>query len=145
MTFDIGAVMDELATACRTISGLNTAAFPPSTVTTPLAYVSLPPAVKYEATYADGGYEGAADVCPPAIEAKLYVHVLLDMAGTGAGARDTVLAYVNPDGPRSIVAAIERGTYSVDRVVVTTCELGEITYAGAGPYLLASFEVEIGD
>lgn len=137
---NLSTTADEIATALQVIPGLNTAPHPPSTVTLPLAWVSLPSRLEYVATYADGDDDTAH-----AVSTKIAVNLFLPLVGTTRPARDALFAYLDGAGPSSIPAAIEGGTYTAaDRVVVVSCELGEITYAGSN-YLLASFEVEIGD
>jgi len=129
---DIEAVMDEMATALRTIGSLQgrTFAYPPDSVTPPAALVGYPE-IDYQQSYQRG-----LDIL------KFPVWVVVS-TNTDRAARAALGPYLAGSGSTSVKAAIDGGTYTECDVAVVTD--GRVTSVRISDieYLAAEFTVDI--
>lgn len=135
MTFNLGAIMDEVATVLATVDGIDRAfAYPVDTVTPPAAVVTYPsaPGIQYQQTYG----QGMTSV--PDLEAHLIAYRVTDRA-----ARDTASAWTANAGAESVVAKLESHAWtSCDVVTVTGAEFA-IQQVGSQEFLDVIFHLDI--
>ena len=128
---NLADVMDEVAAALGTITGLRVHAHPPGQVHPPAAVVSYPETYTFDGTYGRG-----------MDRLTLPVVVVVGKA-SDRGARDALAAYADGSGARSVKAVVEAGTYTAcDTAVVTGAEFDVVTIGGQD-YLAALFTVDI--
>lgn len=128
---DLKAVMDELAAQVDTITGLRVHPSPPDTISPPAAVVTYPGVLTFDATYQRG-----MDRMDPSV-------VVLVGRVSNAAAHKLLSAYCAGDGPQSLKAVIEAGTYTAfDTVRVTEINFDMISI-GAIEYLAATFTLDI--
>ena len=128
----LDAVMDEVARALATITGLRVFAYPPPTLSAPAGYVSYPTSIDFDETYRRG-------------EDRYTDLPIVLVAGkpTERSARDTVAAWVAGAGPKSVKAAMEAWAWTTcDDLTVTSCEFDVEPIAGV-PYLAAMFKATV--
>lgn len=129
----LGEVMDEVAAAVKTITGLQEVyPYPPPTLTAPSGYVVYPESVNYDGAYGRGEDQFT----------DLGI-VLAVGKPTEISARDTVAAWASGDGPHSIKRALEAWSWTTcDDLTVTSCEFITDTVADV-PYLAAMFKATV--
>lgn len=128
---DLAAVMDDLGVALETIPGLRVFPYWADRITPPAAVVGWPEPLTYDSTLRRG-----------ADQVELPVMVLVGKVDARTS-RDTVAAYADGDGERSVKAVLEAYTPTAfDSVRVTRCEFGVMTVAGTD-YLAATFYLDI--
>ena len=131
---DLAAVMEEIATSVRGVSGLagRTFAYPPPTVTGLAGIVSYPDRIDYDQTYGRG-----MDMIR-----DLPVLIVVGKA-TDRTARDRVAQYAAGSGALSVKAAVEADPHtSFDDIRVTSCEFDVVTIASVD-YISALFRMDI--
>lgn len=128
---DLGAVMDDLGTALATIDGLRVFPYWADRITPPAAVIGWPEPITYDSTMVRG-----------ADQIELPLMVLVGKVDSRTS-RDTVSAYADGSGARSVKTVIEaHSPTSYDSCRVTRCEFGVITVA-AVEYLAATFYLDI--
>lgn len=129
---DLGAVMDEVATALTQITGLNVFAYPVGTLTAPAGYVSYPQSIDFDETYGRGS-DRFTDL----------PIVLVVGKPNEKSSRDKVAAWGSGDGPESLKRQMEEHTWTTcDDLTVTSCEFDLEMIAG-NPYLAAMFKATV--
>jgi hypothetical protein len=125
------SVMQELAAAADVIDRLNCFWWPPDSVSPPVFLVSLPESIDYHSTYGRG-----MDVMT--LDAYLLVGKADDRASV-----TQIASYCDGSGDKSIIQALERGTYTAcDEVTVVKVEF-EVVTVGAADHLGAHFTINI--
>lgn len=128
---NLADVMDEIAVALGTISGLRVTAYTAQRINPPAAWVEWPDGLDYDAAMGRGSDR-----------MTLPVRVAVG-AVDSRSARDQLAAYVDGSGASSVKAAVEaHSTAAYDSARVTSVEFGVIPVAGV-EYLAASFSVDI--
>lgn len=130
---DLAAVMDAIATQLDTIAGLRVHPHPPDSIHPPAAVVTYPDSYDFDQTYARG-----------ADRLELPVVVLVGKVSERS-ARDTLAAYVNGSGAKSIKAVVESGTYTAFDTVRVTGASFDVIGVGSPEtqYLAATFVLDI--
>lgn len=135
MTFDLGAIMDEVASVLGTVDGIDrTFAYPVESVTPPAAIVTYPnaPGIAYMQTYGQG------ETSIGDLEAHLIAYRVTDRV-----ARDTAAAWTANAGAQSVVAKLESHAWtSCDEVTVTSAEFA-IQTVGSEQFLDVIFHLDI--
>lgn len=135
MTFNLGAIMDEVASVLATVDGIErTFAYPVETITPPAAVVNYPAAagINYMQTY----HQGETSI--PDLEAHLVAYRLTDRV-----ARDAASAWTANSGDESVVAKLEAHAWtSCDSVTVTAAEFTLMT-VGSEQFLDVIFHLDI--
>jgi hypothetical protein len=128
----LARVMDEVALALQTIPGLKTVfAYPPPTLTAPAGYVTYPERMAYHQSY----QRGTADIIGLPI-------VLVVGKPTDRRVRDRIALWSAPDGPGSVIAALEDWEWkSCDDVTVMGAEFDIETIADV-PYMAVIFTAD---
>lgn len=128
---NLSDVMDELAAALDTITGLRPIAYPDGQVNPPCAVVALPTELDYH-----GAYQGRMQ--------RLTLPVVVLVSGSVPRvARDALAAYCNSSGASSVKAVLEAGTYTaMDSVTVTGVTFDVYSY-NAVDYPAAIFDLDI--
>lgn len=125
-------VMDEVASALRTITGINVFEYPPAVLYGQSGYVSYPQSIDFDETY-QRGQDQFTDLPIVLVAGKPY----------DKSTRDTIAAWAAGDGPRSIKAAMERWSWqSCDDLTVTSCEFTAETIGGV-PWLAVLFKATV--
>lgn len=128
---NLANVMQELAERLDTIAGLRVHGHPPDKISTPAAVVTYPDTYNYDETYA----RGMDRLELPVVVLVGKVHLL--------SARNTIGAYADGAGAKSVKAVLEAGTYTqFDTVRVTGVTFDIVEVAGV-EYLGATFTVDI--
>jgi len=128
---DLASVMDEVSGRLDTIAGLRCYPYPVATVTPPAAVVSYPDTYTYDATYGRGMDRMSLPVV-------LVVGKVSDRA-----ARDTLGAYCDGSGTKSVKQVLEGGTYTAfDSLRVESIEFDVVSIAGVD-YMAGVFTVDI--
>lgn len=128
---NLAEVMQELADQLDTIAGLNAFGYPADTISPPAAMVDYPDGIEFDATYG----RGSDTMVVP-------VYVAVGKASDRA-ARDTLGAYADGAGAKSVKQVLEAGAYEAfDTCRVSGAEFAVIT-VGAVDYLAAKFTVDI--
>jgi hypothetical protein len=130
---DLGDIMDGLATALATISGLQVYGYPPDSVTTPAAVVALPDTITYDDTMARG-----------ADRITIPVHVLVGKVSDRSAAA-ALAGYLSGAGTSSVKAAVESDATlggAADTARVTEASVSVMTVAGVD-LLAASFSIDV--
>lgn len=128
---NLANVMDELATALRTIAGLRVFPYDADAVQANAAIVGWPETITYDQTMG----RGSDKVVIP-------MWVLVARLDQRSG-RNALAAYMDGAGTKSIKAAVDGGTYTAcDSVRVATVSPVAITSGGV-EYLAAAFDIEI--
>jgi hypothetical protein len=128
----LDAVMDEVAEALETFTGLNVFSYPPATLSAPAGYVSYPLSIDFDKAYQRG--EDQYTDLPI---------VLLAGKANDKSARDKVAAWAAGDGPGSVKRALEsRSWLTCDDLTVTSCEF-DLEQVGQVPYLAAMFKATV--
>lgn len=118
----LSAIMDGLAAALRTISGLRVYAHVPDNLAPPAAIVQLPRSIDYDLTWGRG--------------ADVYTIPVLALVGSASdrASHANLAAYLDADGLTSIKAAIEAdvtlGGVVDDARVSRADGVGAYTFAG---------------
>lgn len=129
---NLNLVMDEVAQALKTLTGLNVFPYPKSSVTPPAGLVSYPEKIEYDQTYRRGKDRIRA------LPVWLVVGKVDDLSS-----RDKVAGWCAGSGPQSVKATLEAVRYSsCDVLVVTSCDFDTVTIADID-YLAAMFELDI--
>ena len=123
MSFAIKDVMDSLATASATATGLVAYAYPPDAVTAPCIVVGYPSSIDWAVTF-----EAQSGVFP--------VWVLVGRTGDGLAVRDTISDYVC--GLSGLVKALG----AVDGAAVQDSDIGTTEIAGVA-YQSIRLNVEV--
>jgi hypothetical protein len=135
MTFNLGLIMDEVASVLGGVDGIDrTFAYPVDTVTPPAAIVTYPsaPGIRYMQTYGQG------ETSIPDLEAHLIAYRVTDRV-----ARDTASAWTANAGTESVVARLEAHTWtSCDSVTVTGSEFA-VQQVGSEQFLDVIFHLDI--
>lgn len=128
---NLADVMDQVAERLDTVEGLRCYAFPPDSITPPVALVDYPEAYDYDATYGRG-------------MDRITLPVWLVVGRPAAAAtRDLLGAYADGSGARSVKAVLEAGTYTAfDAVRVMSVEFDPVT-VGNTVYMAAQFSLDI--
>jgi hypothetical protein len=125
-------VMDEVAKALESITGLRVTPYPPESVSPPAGYVSYPQTVDFDEAYARG--EDRFTDLPV---------VLVTSRVTTRAARDTAAAWASGDGPKSVKRALEAWTWQTcDDVTVTSAEF-DVERIGNVSYLAVMFKATV--
>jgi hypothetical protein len=128
---NIQSVLDELAAALESISGLRVYTWVPGTVSPPTAIVGLPDAATFDVTY----QRGMDRLTIPIV---LAVGKPVDRSATAA-----MSDYLSGSGAKSIKAAIDAGTYTAcDFANVQSASVDVVTF-GSTDYLAAVFQVDV--
>lgn len=127
MSTDLATVMDQMGTALSNIVGLRVFDFEPDSAQPPFAFVAMPEAIDYDATYGRGSDRYTLKV-------YLGVGSVVDRA-----ARDEIAQYAAGIGLRSVKATIDAEGLSVN---VVKAEFGHITLA-AGTFAGIIFHVDV--
>lgn len=128
---NLGAVMDDLGAALATIDGLRVSPYWADRVHAPAAVIGWPEPLTFDLTMGRGGDR-----------VELPVIVLVGRVDTRT-ARDTVSAYADGSGSRSVKAVLEAHTPTAYHSArVDRAEFGVMTVA-AVEYLAATFYVDI--
>lgn len=126
---NLGAVMDEAATAVGALTGLSVFRYPPSSIDPPAAIVSYPQSVDYDETYRRGTDQFTD------LEITLVVGRVDDLS-----TRDQVAAWSAGSGGQSVKAALEAHRWvTCDDLTINSCEFEAWDLAGV-PYLAAIFK-----
>lgn len=131
---DLYAVMGEVGTALKTITGLRVESWGIKTVHVPAAVITLPEEIIFDQTYGRGS-DKISD---------LLVFVMVGDARRDDSVKQ-LAAYCAGSGAKSVKAKVEAYAYTPSvchSVVVTKCLFPDVTYAGA-PYLAAEFHLDI--
>lgn len=125
-------VMDEVAEALKTITGLRVFDYPPPTVVPPAGIVSYPDRIDYDQTYGRG------------MDRVSGLPVILVVGkATDRAAREKAAGWAAGSGPTSVKAVLEAASYSsCDVLVVTSCTFDVVTIASVD-YIAAMFELDI--
>lgn len=125
-------VMDEVAEALGTITGLRVFGYPPPTLTPPAGVVSYPESIDYDQTYGRG------------VDRMRALPVLLVVGkATDRSAREKVAGWAAGSGAGSVKAVLEEHEWeSCDELSVTACTFDVVTIAGID-YLAAMFSLDI--
>jgi hypothetical protein len=127
----VADVMDELATALRTIAGLRVFAWPPGGVTPPAAIVGYPDSGVFDEVYRRG-----------ADSLQIPIAVIVGRP-TDRCTRDALSGYASGSGTSAIKQVVDTATYTTcDEVRVASWETDTITI-GSIDYLAAVFDVAI--
>lgn len=126
---NISTVMDQIGVRLATVSGLRVFDFPAESASPPFALVDFPESVEF-----DSAMQRGAD------EATIPVLVGVGRASDRI-ARDSLAAYMDGSGAKSIKAAIEGGGVGMSARVVRAT-VTEIVVAGQ-PFIGALFEVHV--
>jgi hypothetical protein len=128
---DIADVMDQVATAIDTITGLRVSAYPAGEITPPAAIVSYPESVTFDATYGRG-----------MDRMSLPVVVLIGVPNDRQ-TRDLLTAYCAGSGASSVKAAIESGSYTALHTIRVEGIDFDVHRVGATDYMAALFTCDI--
>lgn len=128
---DVAAVMDEVATWLRTISGWEVYAWPVGSASPPAAIVSYPTDLAYDATYGRG-----------MDQLKLPVVVLVGQANDLA-ARDRLAAYCKGTGASSVKALLESAAHIAFHTLRVESVESDVYSVGGVDYLAAIFTLDI--
>lgn len=128
----LDAVMDEIAKAMQSLTGLRVMEWPAASVNVPGGYVSYPTTVNYDETYARG------------VDQFTDLPIVLLAGGlTDKASRDLVAQWAAGGGPKSLKAAIEKWPWTTcDDVTVTTAEFDGETQSGI-TYLAIRFKATV--
>ncbi len=126
---DLSVLMDELATAVRTVKGIQKSyAYPPEKVEPPAALVAWPTLVTYDQTYA-GGMD----------QYEIPIYVVIGRSATIRSKRNQIADWLEGD----VKNAIESAEYTGNPVVkVTTAETDDVELSGV-TYLATLYEVQV--
>lgn len=127
----LGDVMDQLATALGTISGLRVFPYPPDSLNPPAAVVSYPDTLTFDETYG----RGMDRISIPVV---VVVGRVSDRAS-----RDQLSAYCNGSGDSSIKAALESSTYTACSTVRAASVDFDVVTIGGTDYMAALFTLDI--
>lgn len=128
---NLSGVMDEVGQALESIPGLRVFPFDVDRVTPPAAIVGYPLEISYDMT-AGRALDGMA----------VPVFVLVSRTDQRS-ARDSIAAYLDGDGPRSIKKAIDGYTFTACNTVRVTKATPEYMTIGGTEYLGAVLELMI--
>lgn len=124
-------VMEQVAGRLSAIPNLRVFGYPPDDAKPPFAVVDFPDEYTYDETYGRGMDRMTLPV-------NVYVSRVVDRT-----LPDEMSTYANGDGPASIKAVLESGTYTAfDTLRVTRVEFDWVKY-GSGDYLAALFTLDI--
>lgn len=128
---NVADVMDEVAAALATITGLKVHPGPVGSVTPPAAIIGYPGPWTYDETYGRG------------MDSMALPLVVLVGRPLDVSTRDRLAAYIDGAGAQSVKAAVEGGTYTAcDTVRVAGGDTDTYEHAGV-PYLAAVFDLDI--
>ena len=128
---DLGAVMDDLGEALKTIENLRVFTYFPGSISPPTAIVDFPESIAYDLTFGRGS------------DRMTFTVYLVVGESDARTTRDRLAQYTNGTGSNSVKQAIESYSpeaYSSARV--TSVDFGAWTVA-AVRYLAASFTVDV--
>lgn len=127
----ISNIMSTMASRLDNISGLTVYAFPSDQAYPPCAVIGWPEEYTYDATYGRGSDR-----------LTLPVFVLVGKMADRS-VRDTLSAYVDGSGAKSVKATLESSTWaSMDVARVVSVEFSEVSVAGV-EYMAGIFSVDI--
>ena len=129
---DLQAVMDEVATTLKGITGLRVYAWAQPSVSPPAAVLTLPESIDFDQTYGRGS-DRIRD---------LVVVVMVGKASARTALKE-LSTYASGSGARSVKAKLDARTWTTCHVVLTTrVEFDTATFAGTD-YLAALFHLDI--
>jgi hypothetical protein len=129
---DTGAVIAEVETALRTITGLRVTPWGVKNVHVPAAMVTLPESVDFHQTYGVGS-----------TRMKDLIVLVLASRADARSAVTTLAPYVAELGAKSIKAKLEGYAWTTLEVMtVLSVEFDAVEFAG-NPYLAAMFHTDI--
>lgn len=127
----VGRVMDELGAALERIDGLRVYPYGAKRITPPAAVVGWPDPISYDGALARG------------MDSMTFPVLVATGDLDARASRDTLAAYLDGDGPSSVKAAIDGGSYTAcDSARVTEARVEPVTIAGI-PYLAAVVDVAV--
>lgn len=124
-------VMDQVAAQVDTITDLRVYPFPPDALAPPAAVVSWPETYDYDATYQRG------------MDRLTLPVVLVVGKPNDRSTVERLGAYADGNGPKSVKAVVEAGTYTAfEAVRVMSVEFDVVTIGGTD-YMAALFSLDI--
>lgn len=128
---NLDAVMEQVASKVDLIADLRVFAYPPDSLTPPAAVVSYPETYTFDETYGRGSDR-----------LTLPVVVVVGKV-TDRGTRESLAAYCDGSGAKSVKQAVETGGYTaLHSVRVTGIEFDVVTIGGTD-YMAALFSLDI--